>query len=90
VNGGYAFDKLLADPAVSADFVGPKTEGYFKSFRGFFRRADDALAAYGLKVDGCTPQPRPNAPELDVFEAYEAAQQKTQEELEEEENSSVI
>lgn len=90
VNGGYAFDKLLADPAVSADFVGPKTKGYFASFRGFFRRADDMLAAYGLKVQGCTPQPRPNAPELDVFEEYEAAKQQALEELEEEENSSVV
>jgi ferredoxin/flavodoxin len=90
VNGGYAFDKLLADPAVSPDYVGAKTKGYYKSFRGFFRRADDALAAYGLKVQGCTPQPRPNAPELDVFEAYEAAQQRANEELEEEENNSVI
>ncbi len=90
VNGGYAFDKILADPDISSDYVGPKTKGYFASFRGFFRRADDALAAYGLTVNGCTPQPRPNAPELDVFEAYEASQQKSSEAYAEEENNSLI
>ncbi len=90
VNGGYAFDRILADSGISADFVGPKTKGYFKAFRSFFRRADDALAAHGLAVSGCTPQPRPNAPELEVFEAYEASKKKSHEEYEEEENNSVI
>lgn len=88
VNGDYAFDKLLADSKVSADYVSTKTKGYFKSFRGFFRRADKALAAYGLKVKGCAPQPVPNAPELDVYEAYETSRQS--EEYEEEENNSAI
>lgn len=88
ISGGYAFDRILADTNISADYVGPKTKGYFKTFRGFFRRADDALAAYGLAANGCTPQPKLSAPELDVFDAYEAAKQ--QEELVEKENNSVI
>ncbi len=83
VNGGYAFDKILADPAISPDFVGPKTKGYFKLFRSFFHRADDALAVYDMQVKGCTPQPKPDAPELTVFEAYEAAKQEKHVELEE-------
>lgn len=90
VNGGYAFDKILADPGISADYVGPKTKGYFAAFRGFFRRADDALAAHGLAAKGCTPQPNPNVPELDVFEAYEASRLESREEYEEEENSSAV
>ena len=82
VNGGFAFDKLLADSELSADYVGAKTKGYFKVFRGFFRRADKALEAYGLKVKGCTPQPMPDMPELDVYEAYEASKQEQGEECE--------
>ncbi len=89
VNGGYNLDKLLSDPNVSADFVNDKTRGYFKSFRGFFRRADNTLAAYGLSVKGCAPQPVSDAPELYVFEACEESMHSQRQFLEEEDNSFI-
>lgn len=41
VNGGYAFDRLMADDAVPGTFVDANTRGYFRLFLPYYRRTED-------------------------------------------------
>jgi NAD-dependent dihydropyrimidine dehydrogenase PreA subunit len=50
VHGAYDFDRVLDDPSIPADFIGPYTKGYFKLFRKFFSSADAMLLKYGISV----------------------------------------
>ncbi|MGI5849222.1 MAG: EFR1 family ferrodoxin [Christensenellales bacterium] len=50
VNGAYNFNKILSNPDIAADFINPKTKGYFRLFKKFFENADRSLAAYGIKI----------------------------------------
>lgn len=50
VHGAYDFDRVLDDPSIPSDFIGPYTKGYFKLFRKFFSNADAMLSKYGISV----------------------------------------
>lgn len=50
VNGAYDFRRILSDPEIAADFINPRTKGYFRLFRKFFRKADIMLSKYGIDV----------------------------------------
>ncbi len=51
VYGGYEFKRILADAAIPADFVREDTQGYFRMFRKYYRKADAELAKHGLRAE---------------------------------------
>ncbi len=89
VNGPYPFKRILADAAISADFINSKTKGYFGLFRRFFRDADASLLRYGITVPGHMPAEQPEPPELKVFEAYDEEETVSTEPQQEGDNVSV-
>jgi ferredoxin/flavodoxin len=50
VTGAYDFKGILKDPDIPSDFISDKTKGYFRFFRGYFKRADAMLEKYGAKL----------------------------------------
>lgn len=54
VNGLYDFDRIAGDHNITADFINAHTKGYFRLFRKFFKKADAALAAYGIEAEEIT------------------------------------
>ncbi len=38
VHGGYPFTRLLADDSLASDFINENTNGYFRSFRNYYRK----------------------------------------------------
>lgn len=90
VNGGYAFSRILADPAVPVDFINPKTQGYFGLFRPFFRKADESLLEYGITVPGHTPVVKAEPPEFKVFDACAEEDENEYKEEREERDSTII
>ena len=89
VNGPYPFRRILADPAIPADYVNADTKGYFGLFRRFFRDADESLLKYGITVPGHSPIEKPEPPELKIFEACDEEQPEYTEERQESDNLTV-
>ena len=48
VNGAYAFEELAEDETISANFVNPKTVGYFRHFNKYYDKIDEELELCGL------------------------------------------
>jgi ferredoxin len=65
LNGGYSFQRLLADPDVPTDYVRKETKGYFRLFRKYYRKADAMLARYGIQVE----PPQAQQPDSDFADA---------------------
>ena len=50
VNGAYNFNRILSNPAISADYVNEKTKGYFRLFHKYYRNVQKELTEYGQSI----------------------------------------